>query len=228
MGFLSQIANIFTGSEDAKAAKGAGRVQEQASKDAAAGVRIAGDTALDRFSGLSEVGQQGIDLAGFLGDPNAQADFAQNNPLYQLGLDNLNQQTNKSAASRGRLSAGDTLMQLQNNSTRAAAPLIDRQRNDILNLLNIQQGVSGQQANIGLGVETDIANLLTGGAAAKAAGIVGAQNARSSAMGNVVDMATTAANAAMVIPGIPGIPGTPAVGGQSPNNFAAFNPLMGG
>lgn len=228
MGFLSQIANIFTGSEDAKAAKGAGIVQEQASKDAAAGVRIAGDTALDRFSGLSEVGQQGIDLAGFLGDPNAQVDFAQNNPLYQLGLDNLNQQTNKSAASRGRLSAGDTLMQLQNNSTLAASPLIDRQRNDILNLLNIQQGVAGQQANIDLGVETDIANLLTGGAAANAAGIVGAQNARSSAMGNVVDMATTAANAAMGVPGVPPIPGAPAIGGQSPNNFAAFNPLMGG
>tara|TARA_R110001606_G_scaffold396341_1_gene570285 strand:+ start:382 stop:1068 length:687 start_codon:yes stop_codon:yes gene_type:complete len=224
MGFLSQIANIFTGSEDAKAAKGAGRVQEQASKDAAAGVRVAGDTALDRFSGLNEVGQQGIDLAGFLGDPNAQADFAQNNPLYQLGLDNLNQQTNKSAASRGRLTAGDTLTQLQNNSTRAAAPLIDRQRNDILNLLNIQQGVSGQQANIDLGVETDIANLLTGGAAAKAAGIVGAQNARSGAIGNVLDVGMMIADD-MGKKGTPGIPGTPAVGGQSPNNFAAFNPL---
>ena len=192
MGFLSQVANVFTGSEDAKAAKRAGQIQQDEAITQGANLRVAGDTASGFFNPLMEVGQQGLDLAGFLGDPNKQAQFAQNNPLFQLGLDNLNTQTNRSAAARGRLTAGDTLMRLQNNATLAAQPLIDRQRQDILNLLGIYQNTASSQANIETGTATDIANLLTGGAAAKAAGVVGAQNARTAATGNVVDMATMA------------------------------------
>ena len=98
MGFLSQIANVFTGSEDAKAARKASNIQQQGAIDAAEGVRESRDVALGEFSGLGEVGQRGLDLAGFLGDANAQASFARDNPLFTLGLQNLNEKTNKSAA----------------------------------------------------------------------------------------------------------------------------------
>lgn len=193
MGFLSQIANVFTGSESAKAARKAGEIQSKAAQQAITEQIVpAGAQALARFDPLAGVAQQGIDQAGFLTDPNAQFDFLQNNPLFQMGLQNLNEQTLKGGAARGRLTAGDTLQQLTQNSMLASQPLIDRQRQDIMNLLNLGQGIAGQQANIGLGTAQNISDLLTGGASARAAGVVGAQNARTEAAGNVVDMASMA------------------------------------
>jgi len=193
MGFLSQLGNVFTGSEDAKARKKAGRIQQEEAINQAGQIRESGQAAQALFDPLTGVGQQGIDLAGFLGNPQQQFDFIQSNPLFKLGLENLNTQTNQSAASRGRLSAGDTLQQLTNNATLASQPLIDRQRQDILNLLGISQNVAGQQAGIEQNTARSVADLLTGGAAAKAGGIVGAQNARTGAVGNIFDVGATIA-----------------------------------
>ena len=231
MGFLSDIVGGITGSTAAKASKKAGRIQQEEAErqagnigvagqqafdilgGAGEGLGVAGQEAISRFDPLAGVGQQGIDLAGFLGDPSQQASFLESNPLFQLGLQNLNEQTQKSAASRGRLTAGDTLQQLQQNAQLAGQPLIDRQRQDIMNLLGINQNVAGQQANIGLGTAgqqaniagqqagvrqntaQDVANLFTGGAAANAAGVVGAANARSGTLGNILNLGATPLNA---------------------------------
>lgn len=162
--------------------------QLAAIKEAQDRINLGAETSQGFFEPLSQVGQRGVDLSGFLADPNAQAQLAQNNPLFQLGLQNLNQQTNKSAASRGRLTAGDTLMQLQNNATLAAQPLIDRQRQDILNLLNLGQNVAGQQANIEGNASRAIAELLTGGGATQAAGTIAGENAATARRGNIFDI----------------------------------------
>lgn len=195
MGFLSQLTNVFTGSEDAKARRNAGEIQQQQAISSAGDLGVAGESAIARFNPLANVAQAGIEQAGFLTDPNQQFDFIQSNPLFQMGLQNANEQIQQNAASRGRLTAGDTLERLTQASTLASQPLIDRQRQDILNLLNLSQGVTGQQAGIEVGTAQDVANLLTGGAASKAAGIVGAQNARTDAFGNVIDIAAMAAGA---------------------------------
>jgi len=142
------------------------------------------------LSPLAGVGQQGIDLAGFLGDPSQQASFLESNPLFQLGLQNLNEQTQKSAASRGRLTAGDTLTQLQQNATLAGQPLIDRQRQDIMNLLGISQNVAGQQVGIEQGTTRQLTDLITGGGATQAAGTIAGQNAQTARAGNIFDIGT--------------------------------------
>lgn len=119
------------------------------------------------FDPFKGIGQQGLAQSNFLTDPNAQFDFLQNNPLFQLGLDNANTQTMQSAAARGRLSAGDTLQQLNNNALLAASPLIQGQKQSIGDLLNF-----------GLTSAANQGNLRTGQAAAQAGGIVGQANAR--------------------------------------------------
>lgn len=215
MGFLSQLTNVFTGSEDAKARNRAGEVQQQQAISSATDLGQASQSAISRFDPLAAIGQQGIDLAGFLGNPQAQAEMAFNNPLFKLSRQAMTEDINQSAASRGRLTAGDTLQRLDQAGAVAAQPFIDRQRQDILNLLGISQNVTGKQAGIELNTAQDIANLLTGGAAAKAGGIVGAQNARTGAMGNVIDVAAMAA-------GMP--PGTFTGGNaQSGGNAQTFN-----
>lgn len=166
----------------------AAAAQVQAGRDAIAAQQQASAQGQGFLAPFSAVGQRGIELSGFLADPNAQFDFLQNNPLFQMGLDNLNQQTNVSAAARGRLSSGDTLQQLTNNSLLAAQPLIDRQRQDIGNLLNLGTGIAQSQANTALGTGTNISNLLTDIGAAEAGGIVGSANAQQQNLQNALNL----------------------------------------
>jgi len=112
---------------------------------------------LEPFAG---VGQQGVDQAGFLTDPQAQFDFLQNNPLFQLSLDNANRQTNQFAASRSRLSAGDTFEDLSNNVLLSAAPLIQGQKGSIIDLLNFGSGTSRAQSNAALGLGSGLSGLI--------------------------------------------------------------------
>jgi len=193
VGFLSQIANVFTGSESAKAASRAGEIQQAEAQRQGVNVGAAGASAISRFDPLANVGARGIDLAGFLGSPQEQFDFAQSNPLFQQGVTNLTENVQQSAAGKSRLSAGDTLERLRTIPLEIAQPLIQGQKQDILSLLGIAQGTAGAQAGIETRTAQDVANLLTGGAASQAAGVVGAQNARTDAFGNIIDVATTAA-----------------------------------
>jgi hypothetical protein len=228
MGFVRNL----TGKTAANAAIQAGDIQSAAGTAAAESVGQAGAAASgllgaagDKATGfLAEagteagglfdqfrpLGQQGIDQAGFLTDPQAQFDFLQNNPLFQLGLDNANTQTNQFAAARGRLSAGDTLQQLNSNALLTAAPLIQQQKQSIGDLIGIGQNTAAQQGNILTGTAGNQANvlqniaqsqagvlqntaanqgnLLTGAAASQAGGLVGAANARSAGANNILNL----------------------------------------
>jgi hypothetical protein len=169
-GFIDEALRGFDdkvlGGDSARAAMDAAEVQRQAGQEASA-----------LLNPFQQLGQSGLDQAGFLTDPNAQFQFLQSNPLFQMGLDNLNTQTQKNAAATGRLSATDTQQQFMNNSLLAASPLIQGQQNQISNLLNMGLGVAGNQGN-----------LLTGQAAAQAGGIVGAANARQAGVGNLMQL----------------------------------------
>ena len=204
MGFLSQIKNVMTGSEDAKARKKAGQMQYDAAMGAISNeIRPAGQRALGYLSPYEQLGQQGLAQANFLTDPDAQMEFARNNPLFELSRNMMTEDLNQSAASRGRLSSGDTLVQLQNAGVMAAQPLINQQKQSIFDLIRYGGGMAGNMANVDMGTAQQVTDLLTGGTAAQAAGVVGAQNARTDAMGNMVDMAMMMA----------GKPPTPSTGG---------------
>ena len=166
MGFVRKITGQDAAKRSANAAVSAGEIQQQAATDASA-----------LYDPYQQLGQSGLDQSSFLTDPNAQFDFLQNNPLFQMGLDNANEQTNKMAASRGRLSAGDTMQQLSQNALLAASPLINQQKQSIGDLLTVGQNVAGNQGN-----------LLTGGAASQAAGLVGGANARNQGDANLGNM----------------------------------------
>lgn len=178
------------GSGGVAAAGQATAEQLAAIKEAQERVESGAATSQGFLEPLAGVGQRGIDLAGFLGDPSQQFASLQNNPLFDLGLQNLNRQTQNRAASRGRLTAGDTLSQLQNNALLAGQPLIDRQRQDILSLLGISQGVAGGQVGIEQGATRQLTDLITGGGATQAAGTIAAQNAETARRGNIFDIGT--------------------------------------
>jgi len=189
-GLIGSAAGSLLQGSGAGAASQAAAVQQQAANQAAGNIETAGQQAGGLFDPFQQAAQQGVNNAGFLTDPSQQFQFLQNNPLFQMGLDNANQVTQQSAAAQGRLSSGDTLQQLTNNSLLTAQPLIDRQRQDILGLLNLGTGVAGQQAGILQNTALNAGNLRTSGSAAQAAGIVGASNAQQDQFGNMVNIGT--------------------------------------
>lgn len=206
MGFLSNLGldNAFSvlfdpGDLSGQRAEGNAADASKAAEEEQNAALLSAQEELRRSTGeaqgflqpFGDVGQQGVDLAGFLTDPSQQQSFLESNPLFQLGLQNLNQQTNKSAASIGRLSAGDTLLQLQNNATLAGQPLIQDQKRSIIDLLNFGSGTSRSQANAALGLGSNISNLIQDQGNVAAAGIQGRNQIDQDASANRQQTAAT-------------------------------------
>jgi len=188
MGFVRNLVGGITGSTAANAAKDSAAIQADAGQQAIEQIKASTAEGQAFLQPFQQLGQQGLDQSSFLTDPNAQFDFLQNNPLFQMRLDNANTVTQQSAAARGRLSSGDTLQQLTNNSLLTAAPLIADQKSSIQNLLNQGLQTAQGQANTAIGQGTNIANTTTDIGAALAAGQVGAANARSSGAQNILSL----------------------------------------
>lgn len=190
MGFVRKLGKTIQGGIDQLTGKAGERAAIEAGDIQADFARQASGL-LDPFQ---QLGQQGLSQSQFLTDPQAQFDFLQSNPLFQASLDNANRQTSQLAAARGRLSSGDTLQQLSQNTLLAASPLIQQQKQSIGNLLNIGQNVAANQGN-----------LLTGEGAALAGGIVGGQNARAGGLNNILNLGGQIAGSFAGIP--PGVTG---------------------
>ena len=222
VGSLGLIKTDFAGDEAAQAATRAGDIQARAGEAAIEERRESAQRAQGFFEPLQGVAERGIEGSSFLADPDAQFDFLQNNPLFKLALENANQRTDQQASAGRRLSFGDTLQQLSNNVLLSSAPLIDRQREDVTNLLNFGRGVAGSRANIELGLGTDVSNLTTDIGASRAGGVVGAQNVRTAADQNALNLGLTAGG--LALGGMPGFPGFSS--GAPDTSGAAINDLI--
>ena len=168
----------FSGNAAARANDAAGRAEQDANARAIAAERGGRAGAQGFLEPFAAVGQRGAELSGFLANPEAQFDFLQNNPIFDMSLENANRETNARAASKGRLSAGDTLSELSNNVLLAANPLINAQRQDIGNLLNLGTGIATTQANVSIGEGSNVSNLLGNVGNIEASRIIGNQQAR--------------------------------------------------
>ena len=187
MSFVKDLWDGLTGKTAADAAMQGADVQSAAIDRAIAAQELAFNRGKEYLNPLLGIGQSGIDNVGFLTDPQMQFDYLQNNPLFDLALENANTQTNQMAAARGRLSAGDTLQQLSNNVLLSASPLITQQSNNIRDLINMESGVRGSFANLAIGQGSNISNLLNQQGDVLASGIVGAGNAKSQGASNLVN-----------------------------------------
>jgi hypothetical protein len=194
MGFVKNTIGAITGSSAADAAE-AGRVaQVQATQEAIARQEAGAGRAQEFLQPFGAPGQQGLEQASFLTDPQQQFDFLQSNPLFSLALEQAQTGTQKLAAARGRLSAGDTLEQLSKNVLLSASPLIGDQKRSIAGLLDFGRGVAGQQANVEIGATSNISPLLQDVGNINAAGGIGVANARAAGTSNLINLATLGAS----------------------------------
>jgi len=186
MGFVSDLWEDVTGQTAADASRESAGIQAAGVERGIEERRLSAGRAQEFLSPFQQLGESGIEQAGFLTDPQAQFDFLQQNPLFQQALQQAQTGTQNIAAARGRLSAGDTLQQLSQNVLLSAAPLISEQKRSISDLLNIGTGIAGGRANIETGAGVDVTDLITSGAATEAAGTVGAAQARTQGSQNLL------------------------------------------
>lgn len=173
---------LISGERQASATESAAASQQASISEGIAETRRASEQGLEFLTPFQELGATGVEQAGFLTDPQAQFNFLQDNPLFQMALEQAGTETKQLAAARGRLSAGDTLQQLSKNVLLAAQPLIAQQKGSITDLINLGSGTSRAAANIAIGEGSGVTNLLTSGGDVGAAGIIGASRAEAAGL----------------------------------------------
>lgn len=189
---IGLIDTDFAGEDAAKAARRAAGAQITAGQEGIEATEAARGRAQGFLTPFQPLGQRGVEESSFLADPQAQFDFLQSNPLFQLALENANRGTSQRAAAGGRSSFGTTLEDFSKNVLLSAQPLIDRQRQDIGNLINVGTGIAGSQANIETGAGATTTGLITDIGAVRAGGIVGESNAEQQAFQNLINLGVTA------------------------------------
>lgn len=203
MGFLSS----FTGSSQAKAAKGAAMLQSQGVKEAQTELRKGERVARMDLRDFRELGRDSIDgLSSLVTDPNAQRDFIQNNPFFDALAQRSTDTLLNNQAARGKVGSGGTAEALQNSMMLLGNDLLSQNIAQRQGLVNTGLNAAGGMANITQNTRAGIADLRLQNANAQAAGVVGAANARGQGMSNLVGLGTSIAGL--------GLPGGGTVGGS--------------
>lgn len=180
------VAGInYASNRAASASRRAARTQAAAGREAIDFQEQQAERGLDILSQFDPLIDRGVAASDFLADPDAQFQFLQDNPLFQMALDEANAGTRGRQASLGKLRSGGTRSELARNVFLAGIPLLDRQRQDVGNLLNTGIGIGTSKANILQGLSAGVAPVITDIGASNAAGIIGANNARQQGLQNL-------------------------------------------
>lgn len=146
----------------------------------------AGQTALNALTPLA-MNYKPFDMATFQQDPS-----------YQFRMDQGLKAIQRSAAARGNQLGGSTLGALQNYGQNAASQEYQNafnryqaernaQLNPLQSLAGVGQTTAQQLGQTGAANAANVGNLITGGAAAQAAGGVGAANALTNGLGTYLN-----------------------------------------
>ena len=169
MSFVSSL----TGSDAAKAAMQAGRIQNQAAQSAA-----------KAFNPYADMGTQNLPaLQGLIDNPMG---YLQNNPMFQAALGQTSEQLKMNQAMSGNYGSGGMVNQLFQNYLAQGNDFINQQYNRLLSPIQMGYNATGMQQDY-----------LTSGAAARAAGTVGAANARGAGAMNLLSTGTSLALASV-------------------------------
>lgn len=163
-------------------------------------------SSLHRDSSLLDRTSRGI--TGFVNSPDQQKQFITDNPFFAALADDAQSKLFNNQAARGKVGSGGTAEALQNSilllgsdlvnqniSQRLAALQGERSAFDARSIatgqrqgaVNAGAGAAAGQAQATLNTANNISDLFTQGGNAEAAGIVGSQNAKTDAFGNLVN-----------------------------------------
>jgi hypothetical protein len=210
----SVVGSIF-GGDQADAAKDAAGAQVEATKLAIAGqermldkqlgfAKESREVARGDLQPFREAGAGQINpLVDLITNPTKQLEFVQNNPFFTALADKAKSDIMGNMAARGKVGSGGTAEALQNSLLLLGSDLLNQNINQRQNLVTMGQNAAAGQASstmqtAGLAnsamanAGNNISELITQGGNAQAAGIVGAANARTDALNNLINTGLSA------------------------------------
>lgn len=201
---MSIVSDFFGGGDAADASRQAADVQAQATREATAFQKEAlaqTRSDLQPFRQAGETQLPGLardvsSLSDLTGDPNKQKSFIENNPFFKLLADDAQSRLFANQAAKGKVGSGETAKALQNSLLLLGQDLLNQDvnrkniaLNQRFNLTTLGENAAARQGTATASTANNISNLATEGANATAAGIVGAQNAKTAAMNTGINTA---------------------------------------
>jgi hypothetical protein len=168
----------------AASARSAGAAQADAAGQATALQQRIYEEGLKRQQPFLDVGTNALNRLVALNEPGADVNaFLNRDPGYAFRVNEGLKALDRTAAARGGLLSGGTLKAAQRYGQDMASQEYTNAYNRIAGLANLGPSAAGVQNNLGTSYGTNASNLMTSGAAASAAGGMGAANAISGGVG---------------------------------------------
>ncbi len=197
MSFVSDIVgkagSIASGGAD-KAAERAADIQSQSADKAIELQRETRDIVRGDLQPFREAGQSQLSpLTSLISDPKAQLDFIQGNPFFKVLADDAQNRLFSNQAAKGKVGSGGTAKALQNSLLLLGQDLLNQNINQRQNLVNVGGNAAAGQASATQQSGNALSDLITGQGNVRAAGQIGAANARSEGIGNLFKVGTAVA-----------------------------------
>lgn len=185
---MSFVSDIFGGDSSARASKDAARTQEKAARRAIKASERALATVRSDLQPFREAGQAELTgLSRLVSDPEAQRQFVTENPFFESLANDAERRLLSNAAARGKVGSGGTAVALQDALLRLGTGLVGQSVQQRQNLATLGANAAAGQATATQQTGGNISNLITGAGNARAAGRVGAANARQAGFSNLLN-----------------------------------------
>jgi hypothetical protein len=186
-GGIGGLVDTFTGRSAADAALEAGRLQAAAAREGIGEIRAGQGQALGMLSPFQQAGAGQLPgITSLVSDPTAQAAFIQDNPFFQSLAGQASQSLMANQAAKGKVGSGGTAAALQERMLGLGSNLLNQNITQRMGLAQMGAGAAGQSAGLVGQTSGSIADLIGSAAAAQAAGQVGAANAESQGLQNMI------------------------------------------
>lgn len=191
--------DTLTGKAGADAAKEAAAIQAAAIREGIGQVKEGQTQALGFLSPYQQAGAgQLAGITSLVSDPMAQKSFIQNNPFFQSLAGQASNTLMANEAARGKVGSGGTKAALQDRLLQLGPQLLQQSINQRMGLAGLGANAAGNAANVVGQTSGSIADLIGSAGAAEAGGIVGAANAQTGAMNNLMQAGTSLGVAALL------------------------------
>jgi hypothetical protein len=186
-GTATDILNTLTGKSAADAATRAAELQLQGTREGIAEIKEGRLQSREDLSPFREFGAGQLEgITSLISDPNAQRDFIQNNPFFDTLADQASSRLFANKAARGKIGSGGTAESLQTSLLGLGNQLLNQNITQRMNAATLGSNAAAGQATVTQNASSGISDLITQGANAQAAGQVGAANARTNALNQLI------------------------------------------
>lgn len=181
------IIKTLLGGDSSKAAKEGAAIQSAASDKAIEFQKEALDKQLALTKPYTDLGAANTNrLQELITNPDKQLEYIQNNPFFNALADKAKTTLLNNQATKGRLGTGGTPEALQNSLLLLGNDLLQQNIGNTQNLVSIGANAATGQGNAISSNADNVSNLTLAKGQAQANGLIGAANAKTSALQNLV------------------------------------------